>query len=149
MQEDYDFINLFNEYYPFERYIVINPKPIDYLFDDALLIEIFAPYTEIKPVINNGHLNGFTSINEDEVYVKIKGKAGEMRFSYFSFSENVRETIRDIIINDIGQYEYESLYVEHENGEPELANKLKQQKELITKKYGECNIKKSVRDNLV
>ena len=30
MSYDTDFINSFNEYYPFERYIVKNPKKINY-----------------------------------------------------------------------------------------------------------------------
>ena len=32
-----EFVNVFNEYYPFERYIVKTPKSIVYLFDDAQL----------------------------------------------------------------------------------------------------------------
>ena len=47
---DKEFINTFNEYYPFERYIVKEPKKINYLFDDVLLTELFVPSTEIKPV---------------------------------------------------------------------------------------------------
>lgn len=152
MDYDREFLSIFNEFYPFERYIVKDPKPITYLFDDAILTEIFVPYTEIEHLIDNtGHCYHTTSIldNSDSIYVKIKGPAGIMRFCYFDFSSYIRETIRDIIINDMGKYEYESLYVDHEDGEPELVEMLKQQKKLIAEKYGECNIKKSVRDNLV
>ena len=52
MSYDNDFINTFNEYYPFERYIVKEPKKINYLFDDVLLTELFVPSTEIKPCID-------------------------------------------------------------------------------------------------
>ena len=142
MSYDKNFLNTFNEYYPFERYIVKTPKPINYLFDDALLTELFVPSTEIKPILNeNGEFITFTSINYDEVYVKIKGTAGIMRFSYFDFSSSIREEIRNIIYQDFGKYEWEMLYVEHEEGCDELRNALKEQKELITQEYGICNIK--------
>ena len=148
-ENENEFISVFNEYYPFERYIVKTPKPINYLFDDAVITELFVPYTEIKPVLYDGNFAGYTSVNEDEIYVKVKGNAGEMRFSYFDFSEEVRETIRNIIIDDMGAYEYESLYVDHEDGETELAEMLRNQKDMITEKYGKCKTKKSVRDNLI
>lgn len=109
MNYDEEFINTFNECYPFERYIVKEPKPIGNLFDDALLLEIFVPETEIKPIFNdNGSFNRYTHINNDSVYVKIKGKAGEMRIGYFDFESHIRENIRDIFIEDLGEYEYES-----------------------------------------
>lgn len=152
MDYDREFLSVFNEYYPFERYIVKNPKSITYLFDDAILTEIFVPYTEIKHLIDdNGNCYHSTSIldSSNNIYVKIKGPAGVMRFCYFDFSDDVRENIRDIIIGDMGQYEYQSLYVDHDDGEPELVEMLKQQKKLIIERYGECNIKKAVRDNFV
>jgi hypothetical protein len=147
---DQEFINIFNECYPFERYIIKEPKPIGNLFDDALLTEIFVPYTEIKPITaNDGSLITHTSVNIEEIYVKIKGPAGEMRFGYYDFEEHIREGIRYIFINDLGQYEYESLYVDHEDGEPELIVALETQKKLIQEKYGKYEVKKSLRDNLV
>ena len=148
-EKDNEFISVFNEYYPFERYIVKTPQPINYLFDDAVITELFVPNTEIKPVLYNSSFVGYSSVNEDEIYIKVRGNAGEMRFSYFDFSEGVRETIRDIIIDDMGEYEYESLYVDHEDGEPELREMLKNQKSMIIEKYGKCETKKSVRDSLV
>ena len=148
-EKDNEFISVFNEYYPFERYIVKTPQPINYLFDDAVITELFVPNTEIKPVLYDGNFVGYTSVNEDEIYIKVRGNAGEMRFSYFDFSEGIRETIRDIIIDDMGAYEYESLYVDHEDGEPELKEMLENQKSMIIEKYGKCETKKSVRDSLV
>lgn len=53
---DKEFIGTYNEYYPFERYIVKNPKKINYLFDDAILCELFIPSTEIKPIIHDGDI---------------------------------------------------------------------------------------------
>ena len=150
MDYDDEFINVFNEYYPFERYIVKEPKPIGNLFDDAVLTEIFIPYTEIKPILDgNGELSDFTSVNKNEIYVKIKGKAGEMRFGFFDFEQHIREEIRYIFINDFGNYEYESLYVDHEDDDDSLKIALENQMKMIREKYGECKIKKSVRDNLI
>ena len=91
---DKEFLNTFNECYPFERYIIKEPKSIGNLFDDAVLTEIFVPYTEIKPILNdNGRLISFTKINKDEIYVKLRTIAGEIRFSYF---ENGNEEVDDL-----------------------------------------------------
>ena len=141
---DKDFINTFNEYYPFERYIFKEPKSIGLTFDDALLTEIFVPCTEIKPILNpDGSFARFTRLNPNEVYVKIKGSAGEMRFGYVDFNDHVRGQIRWNFVEDIGQYNYEMLYVEpeDENDNAELKELLKEQLRLIKEKYGECKIK--------
>ncbi len=151
MDYDDNFLNIFNECYPFERYIFREPKSIGITFEDIVLIELFVPYTEIKPIINeNGSLITFTRINKSEVYVKVRGNAGEMRFGYFDFSEPVREEIRTAFIVDFGEYNYESLYVDHEGDDnSDLKNLLGEQAKLIRAKYGECKIKKALRDNLV
>lgn len=140
---DKEFINTFNEYYPFERYIVKNPKRINYLFDDVLLSELFIPSTEIKPIMHEGCFVGFTHINDDDVYIKIKTSAGEIRMAYYDFNDHIREEIRRIIISDFGGYEWESLYVEHEEDDDfnELKDALQIQKKLIEQKYGICNVK--------
>lgn len=137
---DKEFINTFNEYYPFERYIVKNPKKINYLFDDAILCELFIPSTEIKPIIHDGEFVGFTQINDDDIYIKLKTSAGEIRMAYYDFNDHIREEIRNIIISDFGGYEWESLYVEHEDND-DLAIALQIQKKLIEEKYGTCNVK--------
>ena len=124
MNADKDFINIFNEFYPFERYIVRTPKSIEPIFDDLILTEIFVPK------------------KNDEIYVKVKGVAGEMRIGYFDFASHIREAIRDIVITDFGPYEWQSLYVQDEDEElPELEKVLSEQKALIEKKYEECVIK--------
>ena len=97
-----DFINEFNEYYPFERYIVKTPKSIVYLFDDALLTELFIPSTEIKPIVLDDQFIGFTEIPKNEIYVKVKGSAGEMRFALFDFADAVIYDIMCIVISDFG-----------------------------------------------
>ena len=153
MSYDTDFINSFNEYYPFERYIVKNPKKINYLFDDVLLSELFIPSTEIKPIMHEGYFVGFTHINDDEIYIKLKCKNEcddnwvEFRMAYYDFDDSIREEIRRIVISDFGGYEWESLYVEHEEDDDfgELKEALKIQKKLIEDKYGVCNVK----DNFV
>lgn len=137
---DKEFIGTYNEYYPFERYIVKNPKKINYLFDDAILCELFIPSTEIKPIMHDGEFVGFTQINDDDIYVKLKTSAGEIRMAYYDFNDHIREEIRSIIISDFGGYEWECLYVEHEDDD-DLAIALQIQKKLIEEKYGTCNVK--------
>ena len=142
MNADKDFINIFNEFYPFERYIVRTPKSIEPVFDDLILTEIFVPKTEIKPIIHNDKLVGFTGVEYDEIYVKVRGVAGEIRIGYFDFASHIREAIRNIVITDFGHYEWQSLYVQDEDEElPELEKVLSEQKALIEKKYKECVIK--------
>lgn len=143
MSYDNEFIETFNEFYPFERYIVKNPEKINNLFDDALLCEFFIPSTEIKPVILEEEFVGFTQIDYNNIYIKLKTLAGEIRMAYYDFNDHVREEIRRIIISDFGGYEWESLYVEHDDGDEELAKALQTQKTLIEEKYGVCPIKKN------
>lgn len=144
---DYDkeFLNTFNECYPFETYIIKEPKFIGNLFDDAYLTEIFVPNTKIEPILDdNGNYITSTKINPDEVYVRLRTKAGEIRFGYFDFSQYIREQIQNIFINDFGDYAYECLYVDYEDTE-DLERTLNEQKLLITEKYGKCVSKKENR----
>lgn len=150
---DEELLMCFNECYPFERYIFKEPKSIGMTFDDMLLTELFVPYTEIKPILNeDGSFICNTKIPYNEVFVKVVGNAGEMRINYFDFAEHIRENIRDTFILDFGEYEYECLYVDHEDEGDDNASLiavLKNQKTLIEEKYGECHIKTSLRNNLV
>lgn len=144
-QYDEEILNTFNECYPFERYIFTNPVKINELFDDLYITEIFVPSTEIKPIVSeNGQYIGSTNINEDDIYVKVKGCAGEMRLSYFDFSDTIRENIRDNFIDDFGPYNWEMFYVESED-KSELAEKIKEQQNIIVSKYGHCTIKENVK----
>lgn len=152
---DKDFIDTYNECYPFERYIVKNPKKINYLFDDALLCELFIPSTEIKPIIHDGEFVGHTKVNEDEIYIKLKCKNEcddnwtEFRMAYYDFNDHIREEIRYIIISDFGRYEWECLYVDYEDVD-DLEIALEIQKKLIEEKYGVCNIKDDfIKDNTI
>ena len=144
---DKAFIDTYNECYPFERYIVKNPKKINDLFDDALLCELFIPSTEIKPITYNGKFVSSTQVNKGEIYIKLKCKNEydekwtEFRMAYYDFNAHIREEIRHIIISDFGYYEWECLYVEHENENDALAIALQIQKKLIEEKYGTCNVK--------
>ena len=148
-----DFINEFNDYYPFERYIVKTPKSFVYLFDDAQLTEVFVPSTEIKPVVIDGQFVGHTKVPTDEIYIKVKGPAGEMRFALYDFSDGVIDEIISIVISDFGGYEWEGLYVEHEGLDGEdnesLREALLEQKRLIEEKYGECTIKDTINAELL
>lgn len=140
MSYDKEFLTIFNEHYPFERYILKNPKPIGNLFDDAILTEIFVPATEIKPIVDNGQLICFTNISKDDIYLKLQTHSGEIRMGYWDFAKHIRENIIDIIITDFGQYEWECLYVDHEDNE-DLLNLLQNQKDIILSRYTSCNIK--------
>ena len=144
-----EFVNVFNEYYPFERYIVKTPKSLVYLFDDALLTELFIPNTEIKPIVLDDQFMGFTKVPKNEIYVKVKGKAGEMRFALFDFADAVIDDIMYIVISDFGGYEWECLYVEHEDETEDLKTALLEQKRLIEEKYGECGIKDTINAKLL
>lgn len=148
-----DFINEFNDYYPFERYIVKAPKSFVYLFDDAQLTEVFVPSTEIKPIVIDGQFVGYTKVPKDEIYIKVKGPAGEMRFALYDFADAVIDEIISIVISDFGGYEWEGLYVEHEGLDGEnnesLREALLEQKRLIEEKYGECTIKDTINAELL
>lgn len=145
MEEEY-FISVFNEGYPFERYIFKEPVKINALFDDLFLTELFIPSTEIKPILDStGDLMGFTEIPLNEIYVKVKGKFGEARLSFFDFADDIREEIRYSLIMDFGQYEWESLYVQGDDDDDEmLKDAIEGQRVLIEKKYGVCNIKENI-----
>lgn len=153
MVSDEDFLNLFNEYYPFERYILKTPHQINELFDDVFLTEIFVPYTELKHIVEDDGRVWTNSVNRDEVYVKLKGAAGEMRFAFFDFDDHIRLNIIETIFGDMGDYALQGLYIDEDDGKPlneeDLLDMLKRQKTLITEKYGVCNRKRSHRDNIV
>lgn len=143
IMEDIEFINVINEYYPFERYIVKSPKSLDPTFDDLILTELFVPSTEIKPVLYNGHVVYFTKVNPGEIYVKVKGKAGELRIGFYDFADHVRDGIMKIILDDMEGFNWESLYARDEDEDlPDLEEMLNEQKSLIEAKYGKCLIKK-------
>lgn len=144
-----EFVNVFNEYYPFERYIVKTPKSFVYLFDDALLTELFIPSTEIKPIVHDGQFMGYTEVPKKEIYVKVKGPSGEMRFALFDFADVVIEDIMWIVISDFGGYEWEGLYVDHEGDNEDLKIALLEQKRLIEEKYGECTVKDTINAKLL
>ena len=144
-----EFVNVFNEYYPFERYIVKTPKSFVYLFDDALLTELFIPSIEIKPIVLDGQFMGFTEVPKKEIYVKVKGPSGEMRFALFDFADVVIEDIMWIVISDFGGYEWEGLYVDHEGDNEDLKTALFEQKRLIEEKYGECTVKDTINAKLL
>lgn len=147
---DTDFINIYNEYYPFERYIVKTPKSINSLFDDLLLTELFIPNTKVEPILydNNGteDILTWTEVDKDEIYVKVKGVAGEARLAYYDFADHIREEIRGIILEDFTNHCWENLYIEWEDVS-DLEKDLNEQKTLIEAKYGECKIKKETTSN--
>ena len=71
---DEQFLNVFNSYYPFERYIIKDPKPIGNLFEDALLTEIFIPLTEIKPISIGWGSEMYDEYLEGEYAINLRSK---------------------------------------------------------------------------
>ena len=143
MDYDEDFLSTFNEKYPLERYIFKEPVSLGLDFDDVQLIEIFVPKTEIRPIFHNGQHIGNTHVNPKEVYVKVKGPAGEMRFGYLDFNDGVRDTIRESFYEDFGDY-FQYLYIDSEGDEEieeEMTRILTDQYILNIEKYGSCEIK--------
>ena len=90
------------------------------------------------------HTFNHTKVNNDEIYVKLKCKDVIFRMALYDFDDRIKETIIEIVVEDIGSLNWQSLYIEYEDGneeEDELKEILKEQKILITEKYRECNIK--------
>ena len=151
MNPDKQFINTFNEDYPFERYIFKEPKSLENLFEDLIVTELFIPETEIKPVLDtNGNFICCTEIPHDEIYIKVKTKDScEFRLGYFDFDNCIRENIRINLYEDFGKYEWTCLYIDYGDDDYDLKEVLKLQKKLITEKYGSCNIKNTSVSNLI
>ena len=84
------------------------------------MTELFVPSTEIKPVLYNGHVVYFTKVNPSEIYVKVKGKAGELRIGFYDFADHVRDGIMKIILDDMEGFNWESLYARDEDEDKEL-----------------------------
>ncbi len=144
---DEEFIEIFNNYYPFVKYILKVPKSLGFIYDDCVLTELFIPYFEAKPVLDrNGDLSYFTKRNYEELYCKIQGPAGEMRIAYLDFGEHIQETIRFMVIQDLGPENWQSLYVEYDENDysKELESELRLQKKLIQDKYGSVDIKDNI-----
>lgn len=139
---DKSFINIFNEYYPFDRYIIEEPKSIEPTFDDLFLTEVFVPKTEIKPLLYNGKFVCYTEVNKDEIYVKVKCKTEEFRIGYYDFEDHIRRSIINTVIEDFGEYQWECLYCQDEDTEyPELQSAINRQKALIEAKYNTKTLK--------
>ncbi len=150
MNYDKQFISVFNTYYPFERYIMQSPKQLNYYFDDVFVTEIFIPNTEIKPIVGpRSGIITWTKVDDDEIYIKVKGPAGTMRFGYFDFAEHKRETIREAVRRDFGVEEWERLYEDYEDGDAPLKEVLLKQKSLIESLYGVCKIKDTASTKLI
>lgn len=141
---DDNFFSVFNSYYPFDRYILKKPGQINYIYDDLVLTELFIPGTKIEPVVRDGKLVDWTDLSIDDIYVKLKTKAGEVRLAYFDFADHIQEEIRRLFMEDFGLYPYECLYIEEEEEDhQELMNVLQNQYNQIKEKYGECNVKEN------
>ena len=145
MDYDEDFLNLFNEWYPLEYYIFEEPKSLGLDFDDVQLMEIFVPDTKVGPIIHDGKYVGSIRVNPNEVYVKVKGPAGVMRFGYMDFEESVRESIRWNFYEDFGDC-LQYLYIDTDDPEPieDLKRVLNKQYTAIIERYGVCKVTKNI-----
>ena len=122
-----DFIN----YYPFDRYIFTNPKPIEDTFEQLKLKELFTIYD-----------------SDFNIGLLLEGPCGEVKLSYWDFDYYIRVMIRVAFIEDLGNHEYECLYVDYEDNET-LISKLMEQKNLLLAKYNKCNVKETPSSNLI
>lgn len=142
-----EFLSVFNDRYPFERYIFNTPCSLGNLFDDVLVTEVFVPSTEIKTYFfNNGQCFDSNEIPIDEVYLKLKGPGGEFRMGLIDFDKPIYENVIFRLYEDFGDYAWECLYMDYdeEDAYDELQEVLLEQKRMITEKYGICNIKEHV-----
>lgn len=142
-----EFLSVFNDRYPFERYIFNTPCSLGNLFDDVLVTEVFVPSTEIKTYFsNNGQSFDSNEIPIDEVYLKLKGPGGEFRMGLIDFDKPIYENVIFRLYEDFGDYAWECLYMDYdeEDAYNELQEVLLEQKRMITEKYGICNIKEHV-----
>lgn len=139
-----DFINTFNEYYPFDTYILKTPKQINTLFEEILITEIFIPNTNINPILSEERKNTcFTSINKKDIYVNVLVKGMEFKMWFYDFAEHVQENIVNSVIDDFEPLEWENLYIDYEE-ETKLSEILQEQQKLLILKYGFCNIKNNI-----
>ncbi len=145
MDYDEDFLSTFNVWYPLERYIFEEPKSLGLDFDDVQLMEIFVPSTKIEQIFSNGQYMGSTHVHPDDVYVKVKGPAGEMRFGYMDFNSHIRDTIIEEFYEDFGDC-FQYLYIDTEDAEiiEELKCILNKQYTLIMERYGTCKVTKNI-----
>lgn len=142
-----EFLCVFNDRYPFERYIFNTPCSLENLFDDVLVTEVFVPSTEIKPYFSeDGHYLDSNEIPKDEIYLKLKGPGGEFRMGLIDFDQSIYENVIFRLYEDFGDYAWECLYMDYdeEDAYDELQEVLLEQKRMITDKYGVCNIKEHV-----
>lgn len=142
-----EFLCVFNDRYPFERYIFNTPCSLENLFDDVLVTEVFVPSTEIKPYFSeDGHYLDSNEIPKDEIYLKLKGPGGEFRMGLIDFDTSIYENVIFRLYEDFGDYAWECLYMDYdeEDSYDELQEVLLEQKRMITNKYGVCNVKEHV-----
>ena len=142
-----EFLSVFNDRYPFERYIFNTPCSLGNLFDDVLVTEVFVPSTEIKPYFSdNGQYLASNEISKDEIYLKLKGPGGEFRMGLIDFDKSIYENVIFKLYEDFGDYAWESLYMDYDDEDEydELQEVLLEQKRMITNKYGICNIKEHI-----
>ena len=141
MNPEEEFIREFNEFYPFDKYILREPKSIQTYFDDLILKEIFIPKALPEIVNCNGYLVNNNPLDYNEIYVIVQTKLGELKIGYLDFSEEIRENIRAIIYKDFGLYEWQCLYMEPDEDESfdSLQEVLEEESKLIKEKYGDLD----------
>ena len=120
-----EFLKIFNNYYPFEKYIFLTP--LEY----TKAMHVSEIYVKETP-------DG--DFNKEDVLITLKCSDGTVDFSYFGFSNDFQEVISLGFRLDLGYKEFKMLYSEREC-EKELNKKLTQQYNMIIAKYGKCHIK--------
>ena len=121
------FLNIFNDYYPFERYIFITP------LEHTKTMHIPEIYVKETP-------DG--DFNKEDVLITLEYSDVSVNFDYFGLSNELKYKLAEGFRNDLGYKEFEMLYSERECKE-KLGQKLTYQYTMCIAKYGECYIKKS------
>lgn len=112
------FLNIFNDYYPFEMYIFISSLE----FSKTMYI----PEIYVKETPNG-------DFNKGDVLITLKCSDSSIDFSYFEFINEFKYKLAEGFRLDLGYRECEE----------KLGKKLTQQYNLIMQKYGECHIKEN------
>lgn len=114
-----NFIQIFNDYFPYERYRFKTPISISSVHDKMYMTEINIPKQKV---------NKYIPYNNDAIRIIVNDS---FCFSLTDFCDSIQQDIAAAVVEDFGQYEFQSLYCEYEDEEDYVAlnNRLKEVQE--------------------
>lgn len=113
-----EFVKTMDTYYPLEKYVFSKPKRLDGKTLTRLMKDI--------------HYK-----KDGNLWLTIKGGAGEVSMMYDEFSDYYKRFIREALVEDFGADNWQALYTETED-DTQLREALRRQVEAITEKDGDC-----------